>query len=239
MTSPKTLARTAGLLYLILAACAMFAELYVRSRIVKPGDAAVTADRIRSSATLFRVGVVVDLVGATFFLFTVMVLYVLFRQVNQLVAAAMVVFVAVSVAINFVGMVNQYTALTIATSEDYSRTFGRAGSDGLTLLFATMQHEGGLANTMFFGLWLLPLAYLVIRSGYVPKVLGVWLIAAGFGYIVLFFAHFLAPSVGRSIALYVDIVGAGELVFLVWLLVRGVRVPAPETRAVELAPVSS
>jgi hypothetical protein len=228
MTSPKTLARIAGLLYLILAVCAMFAELYVRSRIVRSGNAAATAENIRSSATLFRVSIVVDLVGATFFLLTAMALYLLLRHVNQPVAAAMVTVVAISVAITGLNLVNQNTALTIATSDDLTRTFGGAESDALTLLFATMQREGGLINTMFFGLWLLPLGYLVIRSGYFPRFLGGWLIAACFGYLALFFAHFLSPGLGRSIAPYIFLIDAGELVFMAWLLIRGVRVAVPQ-----------
>jgi hypothetical protein len=227
MTSPKTLARIAGLLYLILAACAMFGELYVRARIVRSGDAAATADRIRASATLYRVGFVVDLVGVTCFLMTAMVLYLLLRHVNGLVAAAMVVFVAVSVAISCLNLVNQYTALTIATSDDYARAFGRAGSDALAMLYANTQHQGSLVNTMFFGLWLLPLGYLAIRSGYFPRVLGIWLIVAGLGWITQFFTHFLVPDAGRSIAVIVDLVGIGELVFMAWLLVRSVRLPVP------------
>jgi hypothetical protein len=239
MMAPKTLARIAGLLYLILAVCAVFGELYVRSSIVRSGDATATADNIRASATLFRVGFVVDLVGATFFLLTAMALYVLLKHVNQLVAAAMVTFVAVSVAINCLSLLNQYLALTIATGENYTRAFGRAGSDALTLLFTDMQRQGGLINSTFFGLWLLPLGYLVIRSGYVPRVLGILLVIAGFGWLTLSLTHFLSPSLGKSIALFVDILGGGELVFMAWLLTMGVRVPAPDARVPAMAEQSS
>ena len=86
MIPTRTLARTAGVLYLLVALCGMFAELYVRSGIVVPGDAAATAGNIRASATLFRLGFVVDLVQATCFLFTAMALYLLLRHVNRLVA---------------------------------------------------------------------------------------------------------------------------------------------------------
>jgi hypothetical protein len=236
MTAPKVLARIAGLLYLSLAVCAMFAELYVRSRIVKSGDAATTAENIRASATLFRVGFVVDLVGVTLFLLTAMALYLLLKHVNQPVAAAMVTFVAVSVAISFVNLVDQYTALTIATGENYTHAFGRAGSDALTMLFADMQHNGGLINAVFFGLWLLPLGYLVIKSGYVPKVLGIWLIIAGFGWLTLSLTHFLAPDLGKSIALFVAVIGGGELVFATWLLVMGARVPVPDAAVPAMSP---
>src|SRR5665811_1071968 len=148
MTSPKRLARIAGLLYLVVAVFALFAEMYVRSSVVKPGDAATTADNIRASATLFRVGFVSDLVQATFFLFTAMALYLLLKHVNKEVASAMVIFVAVSVAIMCLNLVNQFVALSIATGRNTS-AFGPKGSDELTMLFMDVQHGGQLAAQIF------------------------------------------------------------------------------------------
>jgi hypothetical protein len=222
--SPRTVARIAGLLYLAVALTATFAEV-VRSRIVESGDAAATADNIRTSATLYRVGFAVQLVEATSFLLTAMALYVLLKHVNQLAAAAMVAFVTVGVAIQSLNLLNQYTALTVATDEKYSRVFGRAGSDQLAMLFADMYHAGGfIIAPMFFGLWLLPLGYLVIRSSCFPKVLGVILIVGCFSYLVALFVRALAPDIGDSISPFASAVQAvTELSFLVWLLVKGVK----------------
>jgi hypothetical protein len=127
MTSERRLARIAGSLYLIVALLGGFAELYVRSRIVVPGDAAAAADNIRASAALFRLGFASDLVQATFFLFTAMALYLLLRHVNELVARAMVVIVAVSVAIICLNLLNQYVALQIATGEGPQVSSSRPG----------------------------------------------------------------------------------------------------------------
>jgi len=233
MTSPKALARIAGSLYLVVAVLGGFAELYVRSSIVVAGDAAGTADNIRASSTLFRVGFVSDLVQATFFLFTAMALYLLLRHVHELVARGMVVIVSVSVAIICLNLLNQYVALQIAPGEESTGAFSAAGSDALTGLFADMHAAGYLIAEIFFGLWLLPLGYLVYRSGYFPKVLGVLLMIGCFGYLADFFAHFLAPGVADSIEPFVVAPAAvGELSLVVWLLVKGVRVverraPAP------------
>jgi hypothetical protein len=169
MTSPKTLGRIAGSLYLVVAVLGGFAELYVRSSIVVAGDAAGTADNIRGSATLFRVGFVSDLVQATFFLLTAMALSLLLRDVHELVARAMVVIVSVSVAIICLNLLNQYVALSVATGDEYRTVFGAAGSDALVGLFADMHASGYLIAQMFFGLWLLPLGYLVYRSGYFTR----------------------------------------------------------------------
>jgi len=219
MEAEKRMARIAGSLYLVVAVLGGFAELYVRARTVVPGDAAATAENIRGSATLFRFGFASDLVQATFFLFTAMALYLLLRHVNELVARAMVVIVAVSVAIICLNLLNQYMALQVATG-------GAEGSDALAGLFADMHAAGYLIAQIFFGLWLLPLGYLVYRSGYFPRVLGILLAVGCFGYLIDTFTRFLAPGIAGSVSAIAVIPAAiGELSFVVYLLVKGVRVP--------------
>jgi Domain of unknown function (DUF4386) len=224
MGSERKLARIAGVLYLALAVLGGFAELYVRDRIVEIGDPAGTAEGIRASATLFRAGFVADLAQATIFLFTAMALYLLLRGVHELAARAMVVIVAVSVAIVCLNLLNHYTAFRLATGET------SAGSDALAGLFADMHHDGYLIAQIFFGLWLLPLGYLVVRSGWFPKAIGVLLIAGCVGYLVDTFAQFLAPGVADGIEAFVLAPAAiGELSLVAWLLVKGVRVRTPDS----------
>jgi Domain of unknown function (DUF4386) len=226
MTSEKKLARIAGSLYLVVAVLGGFAELVVRDGIVEPGNAAATAENISGSATLFRLGFAADLVQATVFLFTAMALYLLLRHVHELMARAMVVIVAVSVAIICLNLLNQFTALSLATGEEYAAAFGAAGSTAMAGLFADMHASGYLIAQMFFALWLLPLGYLVYRSGFFPKVLGVLLALGCAGYLVDLFAHFLAPGVAGSMEVFLAIPGAvGELGLVAYLLVRGVRIP--------------
>ena len=233
MERQKRLARIAGSLYLGVAVLGGFAELIVRERIVELGHPVATAENIRDSATLFRAGFVADLVQATLFLLTAMALYLLLRGINELVARAMVVIVAVSVAIMCLNLLNQWVALQVATD----RAFG-AGSDALVGLFAGMHHDGYLIAQIFFGLWLLPLGYLVLRSGWFPAWIGVLLIAGCFGYLVDTFATFLAPSVADSIeAIVVAPAAIGELSFVAYLLIKGVRVREEEPLA--LAPAAS
>jgi hypothetical protein len=212
---------------------AAFNEGYVLPRIVRSGDAAATADNLRASATLFRAGFVGDIVAATCWLLLAMALYLLLHHAHRLAAAAMVTFTAVGAAIQYLNQLNQYTALTIATGEHYTRAFGESGSDGLTLLFATMQHNGYLIDSMFFGLWLLPLGYLVITSGYFPRPLGVLLILGGLAYVVSLFTQVLAPGVGsRTQPVFLGIGGTAELCFLAWLLIKAVKVPVAGSQAV-------
>lgn len=225
MPPPRTLARIAGALYLLVAVGGGFA-IFVNSAIVESGDAAATADNIRASATLFRLGLLSNLVAGTLWLLTAMALYLLLKHVNQLVAAAMVIFVAVSAAGNVPNLLNQYTALVIAIDDAYTRTFGKTGADALTRLFVDMQSNGSTLGAMLIGLWLVPLGYLVIRSGYFPKVLGVLLIIGCFGYLAAAFTGLLAPGAEAAADTLFLIGGLPEFVFVAWLLAKAVRVPA-------------
>src|SRR5438309_10639085 len=225
MSSPKTLARIAGLLYLGTSVPFVFA-VQVRSRIIEPADAAATVHNIRASATLFRVGLVADLVSWAGFLATALALYLLLKHANQLAAVAMVAFVGVMVAVGYSNTVNQYSALTIAMSAEYAKGLGQAGANALVLMFTDVQSNGLDINELFFGLWLLPLSYLVIKSRYFPMVIGVLLIIAGVSWIAQFLVILLAPSLKGVISL-LGIGSDGELVFIGWLLVRGARAPRP------------
>jgi len=162
MTSEMRRARTAGLLYLIVAVCGGFSELYVRSSVKVAGDAAATADNIAASATLFRIGALTDLVNLVCFLVLALVLYGLLKPVSASAAQAMLVFNAVSVAVMTANMVNHLAALQAATSQD----------DALAVLFLDLHVQGYLVAGTFFGLWLLPLGYLLFRSGYAPRAPG-------------------------------------------------------------------
>lgn len=229
MDPERRLARIAGSLYLLLAVLGGFAELYVRDRIVELGDPAATTENIRASATLFRAGFVADLAQATLFLFTAMALYLLLRGVNELVARAMVVIVAVAVGIIGLNLLNQFTALQVATGAGSTASLGAAETAAFTGLFAEMHHAGYLIAQIFFGLWLLPLGYLVVRSGWFPKAIGLLLIVGCFGYLADTFVQFLAPSVADGIEAFVVVPAAiGELSFVGWLLVKGVRVRRPD-----------
>ena len=234
MPPPRTLARTAGLLYLVLVVGAAFPEI-MRAAVVEPGDAVATADNIRASATLFRLSFVSDLIAGIAFLSTAMALYLLLKHVNQLVAAAMVTFVALAVAVGSLVALNHYVALVIVTSDAYTRSLGKAGADALALLFVGMQRDGATLNAIWYGPWLVPLGYLVIKSGWFPKAVGVLPIVGCFGYLAALFTRFLAPDAPADIGSLFFTVGAiGELSFVAWLVVRGVRIPRGRPLTVEL-----
>ena len=226
MSSTKRNARVAGLLYLGMAVAAGVAG-YARTVIAVPGDAAATSANIRASETLVRVGVAADLVQATFFLLTAMALFVLLRNVNRLAAGAMVTLVAVSVAIQVLSLTGELAALAIATGDGVAASMGQAGADSLALLAVELQHDMFVLSQMFFALWLVPLGYLVIVSGWFPRALGYLLVIACTFYVVDLFAYFLVPDL-ESLVLPLSALSGmvGELLFMAWLLIKGVRAPA-------------
>ena len=240
MASSKSLAWIAGLLYLMVAVTTAIAG-FARSSLVVAGNAAATFANIRGSETLFRVGVLADLLSATLFLLTAMALYLLLRDVSRWAAAAMVTFVAVSLAIQALNLVCEFAALSLATGQVDASAIGRGGSDALTTLFLDLQHDGFVISQMFFALWLVPLGYLVVRSGAFPRILGYLLVVACVTYIADLFAYFLAPGSEGSVLPLAAAAGAiGELGFVGWLLVKGARIPTrdPGVRSAELAPAA-
>lgn len=224
MMSNNRLARLAGALYLILAAAGGFSELYVRVSARIPGDSAATAERIRAAGTLFGVALVTDLVSITCFLLLAFVLYLLLSPVNSKIAATLVIFVAIAVAIMSLNMINHAGALAMARDPTYATALGVESTDALALLFLDLHRQGHLIAQIFFGLWLLPLGYLVYKSGYFPRVLGIMLMIGCFGYLGDLVAISFSPGLESSLSPYLGLpAGLAEIAFLLWLLVKGAR----------------
>ncbi|MFE3453393.1 DUF4386 domain-containing protein [Nonomuraea sp. NPDC059194] len=221
----KSLARTAGVLYLVVGILGGWAQLYVRARVHVPGDAARTTENVVAQATLFRMGFVADLVQATCFLVMGLLLYQILKQVSRPLARAMLVFIAVAMSMICLNLVNHFAALLVATEPAYATAFGGAdGSRAMVLLLLDMHRYGYLLAQMFFGLWMLPAGLLVLRSGLFPKPLGIALIAGCAGYLVDLFAQFLAPDLASRLAPFaLAPATVAEVWLLGYLLIVGVR----------------
>jgi hypothetical protein len=221
-TSNARLARLAGLLYLSVAVATGIAA-GARSGIVVAGNSTATAENIRAASGLFRLNIVADLVSATAFLLTAMALYLLLHNAGRFAAGAMVVFVAASAGIQSLNLVSEVAALATATDPGLRTALGATQSDAMTGLLLDLQHAGFVISQVFFGLWLVPLGYLVIRSGAFPRVLGYLLGAACVAYEIDVLVWFLAPTAEPALLPVVAILGAvGELGFVAWLLVKAV-----------------
>jgi hypothetical protein len=215
MTRQKRLARLAGLFYLIVAVTGGFSQLVVRDSLVEPGNPAATADNIATSAGLFRTAFATDLVNITFFVLAALTLYALLERIDDRIALGMVVFNTVAAAIMSVNMINHFAALRVATTS--------GESDALVMLFLDMHSKGYAIAQIFFGLWLLPLGYLVYKSGFIPRALGVLLMVGAFSYLTELVVGFLFPGLAESILLVIAMPAAfAEVSFTIWLLARGV-----------------
>ena len=230
MSSPKRLARIAGVLYLLVGIFGGFAEGFVAPKMYVPGNATATAGNVAGSPGLIRMAVVAHLLDGTFFVFLAMALYVLLEHVNKSVARAMLVLVALATGIICLNAVFQFEGMRVATDGTYATAFGTAGANALVLLLLDTQHYGTLSAQVFFGLWLVPIGYLAYRSALFPKWLGALLIVGGVCYLVDLLAAFLVPAVSRTIHGFIVIPCAvAEISMVVYLLVVGVKTAKPES----------
>jgi hypothetical protein len=224
MDSTKKQARVAGLLYLLGAIIAPIGLLLIPSRLIVAGDAAATADNIRASESLFRIGIASELIHQVIFIFLVLALYRLFKVVDQNLAALMVVLGAlVSVPIVFLSVLNEIAALVLLSGAEFVSVFDKSQLDALAYLFLRLHSQGINLVAIFWGLWLFPFGILVIRSGFIPRVLGVLLMMAGFAYLVDSFTSLLLPQYADTVSQFAMVLYFGELPIIFWLLIWGAK----------------
>jgi len=230
MSSTKQEARRAGFLYLLLGITAPIGLMYVPGRLIVSGDATATAERIRASESLFRIGIASELIHQAIAIFLVLVLYRLFKPVSETLARQLVVLGAlVSVPIMFVNVLNEIAALILLSGAPFLSVFAKPELEALAYLFVRLHSRGIDVASIFWGLWLFPFGLLVIRSGFIPRLLGVLLIVAGVGYLASAFTALLLPQYQKLVAQYALILEFGELPIIFWLLIWGAR-GQPESR---------
>jgi len=226
--SPLVRARVAGALYLVANIFAPFTLLYLPSRFIVRGDAAATANNVIASESLFRFGIVGNLFTFIANIFLALALYQLLKVVNKNMASLMVILFLVGVPIAMLNELSQLAILQLLGGADYLKAYPTDQLQALAYLLLRLHDQGLLIAHIFFGLWLLPMGYLVFKSGFIPRIVGVLLVITGVGYVVQSFAAFLGYNV--NIILFT---GLGELVFLLWLLIKGVNVEHWKKRALE------
>ena len=166
-----------------------------------------------------------------FLILLVLALYKLFGQVNRDVAAAMVAFGLVSVAVSMVALVFEFGAPLLLTSSDYSTLFTTDQWQAQVQFFINMQVHADKA-AQIFSLWVILLGFLMFKSGYFPKLLGILMMVAGVGYMADFLVFFLLPQLDVQIAGFAFL---AEVAFPFWLLIKGVDVEAWKSRALDAA----
>jgi len=220
-------ARVAGWWYVALAVIAPVGLLYVPGELIVTGNATATAENIRSSPWLLRLGIASELSHQALGIFLVLALYRLFRPVNEMLAKQLVILGAlVSVPIVFVNVLNEIAAIVLVGGADFLSVFEKPQQDALAYLFLRLHGQGIIVASIFWGLWLFPFGLLVIRSGFIPRVLGMLLYVAGFAYLASAFATLIAPSYGPQVSRIALPLEVAELPIIFWLAIWGARRPS-------------
>jgi len=226
MNSRKKDAQRAGLLYLAFIVTSIFSGV-VRSRLIVLEDASLTADLLKNSMWLLRISVIVDLVSAVLFLLAAWALYVLLKRVNQNFALLFLLLNAAGVAVQCISLLFLLVPMLINGSADFQRAFQPDQLNTLNLLFYNLHKSGFMIAQIFYGTWLLPLGFLVYKSGFLPKVLGVLLMADFVSVMIWFFQFFLLPEYdiisypGLAISLI------AEFSLSLWLIIKRVKEQEP------------
>jgi len=222
IVSLKKNARLAGLLYLLLALAAIYGFFYVSPKILVSGDLNATASNMVAHESLFRSSIASDLIANILFVAVVLLLYRLFKQVNEYLARLMVFLVVVAIPIALLGGGLQITALSIIKGDVGS--FQTAQLQQLAQMFMKLNSYSSQMITIFWGFWLLPLGVLVYRSAFIPRILGVLLIINGCGYIITSITFILSPQNLATVSKFMfPTYFVGEIPFIFWLLIVGVR----------------
>src|SRR5450830_944481 len=224
MNATKKRARIAGAIYLSMAVTAPFSLIYVPRTLIVRGNATATATNILAHETLFRLGIVAELITFVMFIFVALALYRLLSGVNETHASLMVALVLVSAAVGFVNVLNSIAALTLFRGADFLAVLEHPQRDALAMLFLGLHRQGIGVNDIFSGLWLFPFGVLVMRSGFLPRILGVWLIVNCFAYLAPSFTALLLPQYQGMVSRIAFPVLFGEMAIALWLLIKGAKV---------------
>jgi hypothetical protein len=225
MNSLPKKARIAGLLYILTSIPVGFSLTYGAAAFVVWDDAAATAHKIRASETLFRFCIAGELLSAIGFLFVVLALYRLFEGFDKRLASLMVTLWVISIPISFLNVLNEIAVLDLVKGVNFAAVLDPRQLNALVMLFLDLHKYGILLAQIFWGLWLLPLGLLVLRSGFLPRIIGVLLVAACVGYVASSVAFVLWPAHGDAVAKIAVVLGAlGELPTMLWLMIKGAEV---------------
>ncbi len=222
MNSIQKTARTAGVLYFVYIAATMFANVS-RTKLIVFGDAITTANNIQTSEWLFRIGFVSDVLAGVLFLLAAWALYVLLKPVDKNIALLFLLLNLGGVAVQCLNMLNLYSVVSFLSGADYLKIFQAEQLPAFAMFFLYLYKNGFMIAQFFYGAWLFPLGYLVFKSGFLPKLLGIVLMIECFGWLLYPFQFFLFPSF-TVITYFSFVIGfIGEFSLTLWLLIKGVK----------------
>jgi hypothetical protein len=223
MNSTKKTARLAGALYLVNGMAGFFGIVYVPGKLIVTGNTVATANNILASERLFRLGIVSELICAAEFIYLVWVLYRLFGGVSKTHASLMVIWGLAFIPVMVVNVLSEIAALILLRGADFLSVISQMNREALAMLFLDL-HRYGYIVGWIFGPWLFHLGVLIYRSGFVPRFLGVLLMAAGFGYLADSVTPLLLPSYANVVNRIASVpLTLGEPALILWLLIVGAK----------------
>lgn len=215
--SPRSMARLAGVLALIEGQAAVWGQLRIPGEFIVTRDAAATAANILGDETLFQLGASLALVAVAVHIAWVVLFYGLFKPVNRTIARLMAFVGLIAITLQAASAVVQMAPLTILHGGEFSSAFTAEQLHALTYLSLRLQGQTFNTYLVVFGIWCLLTGYLIVRSGFMPRMVGQLEMLAGLAYLIL-----LWPPLASAWHPYYLFFGMGELVLVLWLLVKGV-----------------
>lgn len=216
-------ARVAGFFYLLVILFAPLRLVYIPGQLFVDGNAAATISNIAAHDMMFRLAIFSDLITASASLVLTFTLYRLFKEVQQSWALLMLMMGFMDTPLYFFNSLTDMGTLILAQAPDYLAAFDQAQRTGLAMLLLKMHNLMTFASEIFWGLWLFPLAALVYRSGFLPRVLALWLTINGVAYLALAGAGLLRPEYNELVAKLAFVCQLGEVAFALWILVLGAK----------------
>ncbi|WP_430412814.1 DUF4386 domain-containing protein [Kordia sp.] len=214
------------MLLFILIITGIFAEFFVRQKLYIINNHEATAQNIIENQWLFRLGFVSDLAMSTLFFIYGYVLYLIFKSVNKNMSLFLLLCSVISVAMFCQNSLNQFAVLKLLINPVYPEAFKPEQLHILSMFFQNIHIKGYAVNQIFYGLYLFPLGYMIIKSGIVPKIIGVFLILGFLGDLIEVLVYFLFPNAESllldNITIFADI---GEFSLCFWFLIMGVKTP--------------
>jgi hypothetical protein len=223
-TSPCTKARVAGIFYLITDATGFFAEGFVRGKLIIHGDAAATSANILAHQLLFRMGFAADIIAGACYIAVTVLLYELLKPISRTISLLAAAFSITGCAIGALNALFHLAPLAILIAEPRLGAFSAQQLQSLASISLTIHGQGTLVGLTFFGLYCLLIGCLILKSTFLPRILGALMALAGLCYLVNSFANFLSPSFASHLFPWIIApCGIGEISLTLWLLVKGVN----------------
>jgi len=227
MNSLKTISKIAGFGYLIIFITGIFSNFFVLESLIVPGDAATTANNIMGADSLFRIGILSFFIMVIFDVVLAWALYILLKPVDKNLSLLSGWLRLVNSTIFGIALFNIFSVLQILSGAEYLKEFATGQLQAEVMLSLNTFNNTWLIGLVFFGLHLFVLGYLIFKSGYIPRIIGILLIVAAIGYLIDSFANFLLPSYAayKDIFLLIVVVPGiiGELSLTFWLIFKGVK----------------